>query len=440
MSPAIAALLMIIIVLALILTKKVPMNFVMFIVPIIFGLILNFSITDLSTFILGQFSTIMSSAGYLLLFGNIYFGMLNECGMFDIIINKLLSVLGKRMNVVVVVILTTVIGGIGYLTANFSTVYLLCFPLLLPLYKKYKFDREAAFYICQTACVAIGFLPWGIGIAYTAAAAGLDSMELANAAIPWGLCAIPTIILQWIYFSLRHKKRYGTLGLPDNQDDSDSQSQQSEKPNARPKLFWINFIIFIIAMLCLTVFQLSGWLVFIIASVITALINYPKNYGEIWNKNAGMFFNVVLMLLAISVYLAIFNAAPEGGTSMIDGLADLLVSIIPAFLLRYIHVIFLLLCVVIIRFVPFQVFNAMYPLFIAIGGGFGIPALAVIAPFVCNLAFATSVTPFNSATYVGCNLVQIEDVDHFCNRGQVIMSASLAITVIVAWVTGVLVI
>lgn len=94
----------------------------------------------------------------------------------------------------------------------------------------------------------------------------------------------------------------------------------------------------------------------------------------------------------------------------------LIVSIIHSFLLKYVHVIFLLLCVVIIRFAPFQVFNAMYPLFISIDASFGIPALAVIAPFLCNLTLATSMTPFNSATYVGCNPLQINDVDNFIKK------------------------
>lgn len=104
---------------------------------------------------------------------------------------------------------------------------------------------------------------------------------------------------------------------------------------------------------------------------------------------------------------------------------------------HYMHVIFLLLCVPIIHFIPYQVYNAMYPLFISVGAAFGIGSIAIIAPFVCNLALATSVTPLNSATYVGCTLCDI-DVDHFCNWGGVIMFVSNALVVLVAVLTGVL--
>lgn len=430
---------MIIIVLALILTKKVPMNFVMFVIPMFCALLLGFSIKEMCAIIITQFNSTMQSAGYLLLFGNIYFLMVNESGMFDVIVNRMISLLGKRMNVTIIIVMTTVIGAVGYLTANFSTVYLLCFPLMMPLYNKYRFDRGDAFYICQTACVLVGFLPWGIGVIVTATATGLEATELARAGMPFALCAIPTVVLQWIYFTIRHKKIHGTLGLPSDINTSENIVEQAEKPHARPGLFWVNLGIFLAVMFCLLILRLPAWWLFLLASIVTALLNYPQTWAEIWNKNAGMFFNVIQMLLAISVYLAVFNATPEGGVSMITALAEWLVGIVPAFLLRYLHVIFLLLCVVIIRFVPYQVFNAMYPVFIAVGASFGISALAVIAPFLCNLTFATSVTPFNSATYIGCNLLKIEDINSFCNRGVVIMSMSLAIAVFVAAITGVLV-
>ena len=59
---------------------------------------------------------------------------------------------------------------------------------------------------------------------------------------------------------------------------------------------------------------------------------------------------------------------------MVGALSDALLAVCPDFLLRYIHIIMLLLCVVIIYVIPFQIFNALYPIFISIGAGFGIPA------------------------------------------------------------------
>ena len=216
MNPTVVAIVMLLVVIGCILWNKIPMNFVMFVVPFVCCLVLGYSVQETSTFILNQINSVMASAGYMLLFGLVYFTMLTETGMFEIIINKMISLLGKKMNVVVVMIITSVISCIAYLTASMSTAYLIVFPIMIQMYKKYNMNREVAFIVCQTAVSAVCWLPWGIGVVNSAMMAGVSPEELASASIPWGLCFIPAIILQWIYFAFDHKKKHGTLGLPQN--------------------------------------------------------------------------------------------------------------------------------------------------------------------------------------------------------------------------------
>lgn len=125
----------------------------------------------------------MKSAGFMLLFAFLYFQMLTEAGVFDTIISAVTNKLGDKMNVIVIMILTSVIAAFAILTGNFTPAYLITFPILVPLYKKYDFDREAAFIIAQTAMSAMCFIPWGIGMAYTASSAGLSANELSKASV-----------------------------------------------------------------------------------------------------------------------------------------------------------------------------------------------------------------------------------------------------------------
>lgn len=438
MSPAVLALLMLVIVVAFILWNKVPLNFIMFVVPVIFSFLMGYKVMETSTFIINQINLVMSQTGYMLLFGLIYFTMVIETGMFDTIVNAVMKKVGDKLNVIGVMILTTILGAIAYLTANMSTTYLIVFPIMIPLYKKFKLDRDFAFIICQTAIGAMCWLPWGIGLIMSATMAGTDAETLAVAAMPWGLCFIPAIILQYDYFAYKHKKEHGTLGLSKDTVEAEVEKLE-EKPNARPKLFWFNLFVFLAVIVALAYFKIPSYLVFVAASIITSMVNYPKDFGAIWNKAGITFFNVVLMLLAICFYLAIFNAAPEDGSklSMVASLAQLLKGIFPVFLMRYIHIIFLAFCVPIIYFVPYQLYNAFYPLFITIGATFGLSPIMVIAPFVCNLALATSVTPMNSATYVGATLCEIEPTS-FTKRGVIIMSVTNIIVIITAIIFGVL--
>lgn len=424
------AIVLILIVVATVITKKVPFNFVLLIVPIVCALLLGYSVEETSTFVVGQLSSMMQSAGFMLLFAFLYFQMLTEAGVFDTIVTAVTTKLGNKMNVIVIMVLTTVIGGFSILTGNFTPAYLITFPILVPLYKKFDFDREAAFIIAQTAMSALCFIPWGIGMAYTASSAGLDANELAAASMPWGLCFIPAIILQWVYFGWKHKKRVGTFQAVAEVETATEKKE--ENPNLRPKLFWVNLFIFVIALAALGVFGVAPYFVFIVATVVTAMINYPKNFGEIFAKVGPMYLNILVMLIAINVYQAVFN-----NTGMVGAISDALMQFCPEFLLRYIHIILLLLCVVIIYVIPFQIFNALYPIFISIGAGFGIPAVAVIAPFVCNLSLATSSTPTNSSTYTGCALTET-DVQHYCKKAVPIQTVTNAIVVLTAVIFGVL--
>lgn len=442
MSPAILALIMLAIIVFFILFEKqlkIPMNFVLFTIPVIFSFLMGYDLTQTSNFILTQLSTVMNQTGYMLLFGLIYFVMLTETGMFDVMVNAVMKIIGNRLNVVGIMVLTTVLGAIAYLTANMSTTYLIVFPIVIPLYKKFKIDRDFAFIICQTAVAAMCWLPWGIGVIMSAMMAGTDAETLAAASIPWGLCFIPAIILQYVYFAWRHKKEHGTLGLPEGAEaEADNAEGAKEKEFARPDLFWVNFLVFILVIVALAVFKVPSYLVFVAASMVTALINYPKNFGQIWNKAGMTFFNVLIMLFAICFYLAIFNAAPEDGSkmSMVASLAQLLESIFPAFLLNYMHIIFLLLAVPIIYFVPYQLYNALYPLFISVGAAFGLSPIMIIAPFVCNLALATSVTPMNSATFVGCSLIE-EEVGSYTRHAAPIMFVTNIVVILTAALFGV---
>ena len=63
MNATVMAIILVLIVVATVVTKKVPFNFVLFIVPIICSLLLGFSLQETSDFVLEQFSSIMKICG-----------------------------------------------------------------------------------------------------------------------------------------------------------------------------------------------------------------------------------------------------------------------------------------------------------------------------------------------------------------------------------------
>lgn len=420
-------------VIILILTKLIPMNFTLFLVPVAVALILGYKPSEISTMVAEQFATTMRSSGYMLIFGLLYFSMLTETGMFDKIVGAITGLIGSRMNVVVIMALTTIVAAVGMLTANISTCYLVTFPIMMPLYKKYKFNRVYAFILVQTALAAMCFIPWGVGIALSAMMAECDTLELASASIPWALCFIPVIIAQWVYFAWLHKKEHGTLSLPgEAEQENGEEEQQQRNVNARPGLFWLNLIMFAAVIIALAVFKIPAYFVFLIVSCITALVNYPKDFTQMWNKTGTMIFNIILMLLSISVYIAVFSQ-----TGMVESFAELIVGIFPGGTAKYAFIVLLAVSVPVIRFIPYQLYNAMYPLLIFIGAQFGYTPIEIIAPYVCNLALATGVTPVNASIYVAGPLLETE-VDSIVKKGVPIMTITNILVMILAVAVGIL--
>ena len=132
MTLLIAILMVLVIVLATF-QKRVPMYLVLMIVPIIAALCLGYSLTDISSSIMTKLNETMESAGFLLLFALIYFNMMIETGAFETIVGVLVKPFGSRMNVIILMILTTALGLLCALAQQISVTYLVLFPVLLPL-------------------------------------------------------------------------------------------------------------------------------------------------------------------------------------------------------------------------------------------------------------------------------------------------------------------
>lgn len=435
MTPTIMAIIMISIIIAGIFSKKIPVPFLLIIVPVICALALGTNMTDLNNMVIESLNATMVSCGYMLLFGLMYFTMLQETGMFEILVDKFLGLTKGKINVYMVMILTTILSCIGMLTATLVTGYLIVFPIMTPFYEKLKFDKKAAMIICQTALAAMCFLPWGIGMSVSAVFAGVDPMTLVNDVLPISLCFVPVIVLQWIYFGRRHKAQGGIMKL-DLSEGFEAEvavtENKEEKPNARPNKFWINLIVFIATIIAIAVFKIPTYLVFMVSVLLTTLINYPSpnQHRPLWAKGGNTFFNTLIMLAGISVFIGVFR-----GTGMVNGLAELIVTIIPESLTRYMHIILIAICTIVIHYVPYQLYNSLYPILVSVGANFGLTGAQVIAPFVTNVAFGTGASALTPTTHVGTGLLNL-DMDEYCKLSLKVLTVSNLLVIIIALLTG----
>jgi len=426
----IVALAMVLLIVAAPFQKRLPLWLVMMLVPIAAALVLGYPMEEINASLTKTMNSTMVSAGYLMFFALIYFTMLTETGMFETIVNAILKPFGGRMNVVILLILTTALSLLCAVTAQISVTYLILFPLLLPLYKRFGLNREYAFILCQTALAVMMWLPWSPAIVNVSVVLGCEAMELSSAASKAAICMAPGIVFQWVYMAWKHKKEHGTWGLAAG--GAEEEGEQKENPLVRPKLFWINFLVFLALMVGLIWFRLPPYLVFIAGCAYMVVFVYPNDFGPMVAKAGKTYVNLFIFMLAMSIYLAVFT-----DTGMNNAIGELLTGIFPGFLTRYMHIILLAVCVVCVRYVPNRVFTLLYPVLVAIGAQFGFAGMAMIAPFIINLTLATGSTPLNPPNFLACSLLEV-DSTHYFGTAVKIQSVTNLIAIATAVVMGVM--
>lgn len=430
MNVTVVAVIMVLLLVLAVFQKRIPIWLVMILVPVAAALCLGYPIADINTSILGKLNATMSSAGYLLFFALIYFTMLTETGMFETLVNAILKPFGNRMNVIFLLLLTSALSLLCALAQQIMVTYLILFPVLLPLYKRFHMRREYAFILCQTALGAMMWLPWSPGVLNVSVVIGCEPTELSAAASKAAICIIPAMIFQWVYMAWKHKKENGTWAMVEA--TAEDNIKKEENALARPKLFWPNFLVFVALMVGLIKFSLPPYLVFVAGTAYMILVVYPKDFGPLVAKAGKTFINLFLFMVGISFYLAVFT-----DMGMTEAIGSLLTSLFPSFLARYMHIILLAVCVVCIRYVPNRVFTMLYPVLIAVGAQFGFSALAMIAPFIINLTLATGSTPLNTPNFLGCSLLDIDSNLYFSTAVK-LQSVTNLIAIATAIILGIM--
>ncbi|MBP2057122.1 CitMHS family citrate-Mg2+:H+ or citrate-Ca2+:H+ symporter [Lactobacillus colini] len=410
--------------------NKVPVQFILIFTPVIGAYILIPNIEKISSLSLNFMNKTMSSVGFMMIFGLVYFTMLSATGMFETIVNQVMKLFKGRINNLIIMILTVIIAIIAMLTATPTAAYLIIFPIMVSLYDQTGFDKRVAMIVAQTAIAPMCFLPWGQGLVTSSIFAGVSPLALSKAVIPISFCFIPVIIGQILFFSHYLKKNKSS-------DDSSKETRKIQNKDTslqRPKLFWINLIIFILVIIALAVLKLPSYLVFAAGAFLTTMIDYPsqRDYRKLWLQASKPIFNLIFMLISISVFVGIFN-----GTGMTKAISVELLNIFPHSLLRYSYLIILSLAVIIVRFLPYQLFNSLYPIFVSVGKSFGLSSLDVIAPFVDNLALATGSSPLTPATIVGTSLLGI-DLDNYVKLAVPVQTVSNIAVIIIGLILGVI--
>ena len=270
--------LMIIAIVALLLKGKMSPIVVLAVIPVIAALILGFSPVEVMDFIADGIKTTTSN-GILFIFSVIYFGVLADTGLFDVIVGWLVKKAGN--NVIAVTVVTALIATIAHLDGTTAVTVLITIPAMYPVYKKMNIDSRIL--LCLTgACMGVmNLLPWGGPTARAATVLAMDATELWHMLIPLQVVGLMMNIVLAVLlgmFAIKHGAGAGKGVEVESDEKEKKEAADLRKSNA---YLIFNFLLTVGVIALLSTGIGKSYVIFMLGLCILLAVNYPNQKPQV---------------------------------------------------------------------------------------------------------------------------------------------------------------
>lgn len=159
---------------------------------------------NIGSLIKGGFGSTGPTAA-LFVFSVLYFGIMTDAGMFDVIIGKLMKLV--KDNVVGVCVMTCVIALIGHLDGGGASTFCIVIPAMLPVYKKMHMRPTTLLSISVLAMGVLNLMPWAGPTMRAATVLGIEAGSLWQTILPIQIVGIIMSLGVAVIFGMIEKKR-----------------------------------------------------------------------------------------------------------------------------------------------------------------------------------------------------------------------------------------
>jgi|UPI00047F86CE CitMHS family citrate-Mg2+:H+ or citrate-Ca2+:H+ symporter len=418
------AYLMIIVFMALIMTKRLSAMVALILVPIVFGLLGGFGL-GLGPMMLDGIKK-LAPTGVMLMFAILYFGVMIDAGLFDPAVRAILKVVGG--DPMKIVVGTFVLAVFVSLDGDGSTTYMITCAAMLPLYKRLGISRLVLACVIMMAGGLMNILPWGGPTARAASALGVDvGLIFVPMILPMVITGMWGVFVAYI-LGRRERTRLGRIALAAATPDEPAPEVTAGDPSiARPKLLWVNFALTIALMVLLIMGIFPLQVLFMVASAIALMINYPslQDQKERLTAHAANIVPVVSLIFAAGIFVGILS-----GTKMVDAIAASVISAVPEWMGPYLAIVTAVLSVPFTFFISNDAFYfGILPILAKAAAVYGIGAVEIgRASLIGQQVHLLS--PLVASTYLLVGLAEVEFGDH--QRYTLLWALSAALVMLLA--------
>ena len=402
-----------------------PVAFV--VLPLLAALAAGFGLTDIAGFLKSGMNTMLSTV-ILFVFSISYFTMMSEKGLFDPIINKMVSVAGKKATLILFAVVA--VTFVAHLDGSGATTYLIVVPAFLPILQRMGIRANALL-----ACIAgmfstMNVTPWAGPTMRAASVSGVETSTLYSFIMPavavMFLLAFGIAAVAW-----QIEKRRGVRNLTHEELQTNTAELKTSKP-----VYIFNLLLTLALLACLfLVPSLPSYAWFMIAYVIALVVNFPKAKEQ--NKMIKAFGSNAMVMTVTLITVGVFIGVTKE-TGMVKAMAESIVSWLPEALVPHTHWILGLFSVPLLMVLGTDAFYyAMLPIVINVVEPFGVEPSTVAATLLLTATWGTPISPSVAANYVGLGLADVSISSHIKYTIRLVWPASI-ITLVAATLLGVI--
>ncbi|KVV52629.1 citrate transporter [Burkholderia territorii] len=399
--------LIILLVVAFLLTGKGAPIIGLTLVPLIGALLAGFGADEIGRFYSEGLVKVMPVAT-MFIFAIMFFGVMQDVGLFKPLIRTMLVL--THGNVITVAIGTAVLGMVAHLDGAGATTFLLTIPALLPLYRKLRMSPYLMLMLLATGAGIFNMTPWAGPMGRASAVTGIDVGALWRPLIPVQMIGVGLLLLFAAYLGQRETRRIAAGTLGDAADGARTSTHhsisQEDESLLKPRLIWVNCLIFVGVLASLFTSILPAAYIFMIGLSLALAINFPSLAAQADRikahaPNALMMSTVIL---AAGTFLGIMD-----GSGMLKAMAKDLVNILPEPIVPHLHLILGIFGLPMELILSTDAYYfGLLPIVQEVTSAYGVAPTAVVYALIIGNIIGTFISPFSPALWLALGLANLE--------------------------------
>jgi CitMHS family citrate-Mg2+:H+ or citrate-Ca2+:H+ symporter len=422
LQPAVLGLAMVVTFMILIMTKRMSAIAALLVVPVVFGLLAGAG-AGLGEMILKGVGQVAPTA-LMLSFAVLYFAIMMDAGLFDPLVNKVLSIVGE--DPMRISLGTAILAMLVSIDGDGTTTALIVITAFLPVYRRVGMNPLILATLLGLSNSLMNYVPWGGPSARAAAAVHVDLADVVGPLLPaMGVGLLGILVLAWL-FGKSERKRLAFAGAAKAAEPGAAVTALPPGLDAeraairRPKLFWFNLVLTVGLILGMILGLAPLPVLMMGAFAVAATVNYPKVSDQKARlaAHADNVVNVVVLLFAAGAFTGILN-----GTGMSNAMASAALAVIPPQIGPFLAPITALVSMPL----TFVMSNDAYyfgvvPVIANAAAGFGIEPAAIARASLIGQP-VHSMSPLLAPIYLACGLlgVDVADAQRFALKWAVLI-------------------